>query len=55
MNIKEARSVKPYNRNDTCSESDIFKNVNKSNENGFFANIRARMEAAAMQIQVIHH
>ncbi len=46
MNIKEARSIKPYNRNDTCSESDIFKNVNQGNENGFFANIRARMEAA---------
>ncbi len=46
MNIKEARSVKPYNRNDTCSATDIFKDVNKSYESGFFANIRARMEAA---------
>jgi len=50
MNIKEARAIKPYNRNDTCSESDIFKNVNKSNESGFFANIRARMEAAAAEV-----
>jgi hypothetical protein len=47
MNIKEARAIKPYNRNDTCSESDIFKDVNKSNESGFFANIRARMKEAA--------
>jgi hypothetical protein len=46
MNIKEACPVKPYNRNDTRSENDIFKNVNKCNESGFFANIRARMEAA---------
>ncbi|CAF2396824.1 unnamed protein product [Rotaria sp. Silwood2] len=47
INIGEARLVKPYNRTNTCSESDIFKDVNKSKENGFFANIRARMEATA--------
>jgi hypothetical protein len=46
MNIEEARPIKPYNRNDTCSESDIFKNITNSNETGFFATIRARMEAA---------
>ena len=45
-NIDETRPVKPYKRSDTCSNSDIFKNVTNSNEN-FFATIRARMEAAA--------
>lgn len=47
MKIKDARAIKPYSRNSTCSESDVFKTVSPTNENGFFANIRARMEAAS--------
>ncbi|UJR28016.1 hypothetical protein I4U23_009276 [Adineta vaga] len=47
MNIEEIRSVKPHNRNDTCSESDVFKDVNKSSKQGFFAAMRERMEAAS--------
>ena len=47
MQIKEARLVKPKRRNDTCSETDVFKEIQNSNENDFFASIRARMEAAS--------
>jgi hypothetical protein len=47
MNIEEPHLVKPHNRNDTCSASDVFKDINKPNQQGFFANIRARMEAAS--------
>ncbi|CAF0754772.1 unnamed protein product [Adineta steineri] len=46
MNTEEVHPVKRHNRNDTCSETDVFKNVSKSSEQGFFANMRARMEAA---------
>ncbi|CAM4756921.1 unnamed protein product [Rotaria magnacalcarata] len=50
MNIGETRLVRPYNRTHTCSESDVFKDVYKPKENGFFANIRTRMKADAAAI-----
>jgi hypothetical protein len=46
MNIEEARPFKPHARNGSSSDSDVFKDVNKSNDQGFFATMRARMEAA---------
>lgn len=45
MDVDDGRLVKPHESTNTCSEVDVFKNVNNSYENGFFAAIRARMEA----------
>ncbi|CAF0900169.1 unnamed protein product [Adineta ricciae] len=50
MNIEEPLPIKPHRRNDTCSESDVFKDVNKSSIQGFFAAARERMEAATTAI-----
>lgn len=47
MKTKEACAIKPYTCRDTCSETDVFKTVKQTNEDGFFANIRARMEEAS--------
>ncbi|CAF0894236.1 unnamed protein product [Rotaria sordida] len=47
MNIGEGHLVKPYSRTNTYSESDAFKDIDTSKENGYFATMRARMEATA--------
>ena len=41
MNIKDECSVKSYNHTDT----DVFKDVHRTNKHELFATIRARMEA----------
>ena len=48
MNIEQPLPVRPHRRNDTCSESDVFKDVNKSSIQEFFAAARERMEAATI-------
>ena len=50
MNITEARSVPPTHRKSTCSESDVFKDIQQTHRTEFFANIRARMEAASAKL-----
>lgn len=50
MNIHGARSVQPYNRQDTGSESDIFKDIQQMHRTESFADIRARMEAASVKL-----
>jgi hypothetical protein len=47
LQLEPARPVTAHRRNDMGSESDVFKDVRKSNEITLFATIRARMEAAA--------
>lgn len=47
MKLDDKRLVKPYVRTHSCSETDAFKAIDKPIENGYFATMRARMEATA--------